>query len=521
MKPILRRAFKIPVSFVAGVNKFYSYDSVLSENITLIIECIKYFYTKVYFIKTIPKWMIGRIKAIRLPAIDNVARRKFEHIFKVRLNPLLDISVSDVYKQTDATIESMVYTPFNSNVDYELLLAVCVKAANQLNIIAGTIIAPEFVSQRLPNDTSSCYPKFSKKGDPLVIEACSLELSNILSMGRPFDVMDRLFCLPTVTFHRFVTKFRSKNSITKELRTKIRTVFGVPCLISYLETSLLQNTIDNLNRKFLVTKVNRLQLSRKLEEFAKLANVRQKLIFSTDIAMMDSSISPIFLIILFAFFMINSKYKAQLCALCLYHLFSPIVRFNGDITCTVGGNLSGTKITTLINTFTLLVTFQYWSILVNDRYLSEGEILICGDDCIMMVDKGFSQEKLSYVLSWFNLKLKPEATFLSSPNHTFEFLGFNWVNFQPDNPISWVIRKVVYAERGSLDDEVLSLARLCSIAFQTKTGYKFCVKHIAEFTPTKFVNDVVNRKDIHSTLLNGDNVSIPISKLFDLGWRLF
>jgi hypothetical protein len=138
-----------------------------------------------------------------------------------------------------------------------------------------------------------------------------------------------------------------------------------------------------------------------------------------------------------------------------------------------------------------------------------------------MVDDTFDLETLSNVISWFNLKLKPEATFLSSPNHTFEFLGFNWVNFQPDNPISWVIRKVVYAEKGSLDDEVLSLARLCSIAFQTKTGHKFCERHIAEFTPIKFVNDVENRLDIHSTLLNGDSVSIPISRLFDLGWRMF
>jgi hypothetical protein len=521
MKPILRGVFSIPVGFIAGVNNLYKRDSVLAENITFILKSVEYFYSCNFYVKNIPTWMIGRIKAIRLPSIDNSARRKLERIFSVRLSASLDISVDDVYKGTNNTIDSMRYVPFNRNISYELLLSVCVNVIRQLNISAGSVIPPEFVSERLPKDTSSCYPAFSKKGDPSVIASCSSELSDMMSKSNPFELIDSLFRLPTVTFHRFVTKFSSKNSVTKQLKTKIRTVFGVPCLISYLETSLLQSTIDNINSRFLITKVNRSALSSRLRQFGLRAYQSKKLIFATDIAMMDSSISPIFLIILFSSFMVNSKYKAQLCALCIYHLFSPIIRFNGDVTCTVGGNLSGTKITTLINTFTLLATFQYWSVLTNGRYLDEGEILICGDDCIMMVDKNFDLETLSIVLSWFNLKLKQEATSLSSPDQPFEFLGFTWVNFEPDNPIAWLIRKVVYAEKGSLDDEVLSLARLCSIAFQTKTGYKFMVKHIAEFTPVKFIYDVENRRDINAHLLNGDKVCIPISRLFDLGWRMF
>jgi len=90
-----------------------------------------------------------------------------------------------------------------TNLNLDILLKAAVKSAIELKILDPTVkfksLTPENAVDFLPKTTSSCYPLYGKKNDPIVIE----ETLRCVKDYFDFPTTDKLFSYVVTIYHRF------------------------------------------------------------------------------------------------------------------------------------------------------------------------------------------------------------------------------------------------------------------------------------------------------------------------------
>lgn len=384
---------------------------------------------------------------------------------------------------------------------------------------------------RLPKNTSSCFPNYIKKGN----------LKNIkytISMMKIFDSHLRidkkllfLQSFPCTVFNRFTPKLKKKSANLNKfnLSYKIRQIFGVSHFIVGLEVKYLTYFMDNFKRNMdgLTTiGKTRVEVSKLVSNLRSNGVKMNKLVMCGDISGCDKSIPSHFYRLIFGIFTEiapNEYIKNALISLGSYMCYTPILRRN-EVKYSNGSTLSGSLITSIFTTFVIYFVLTYVFLVLYKRFPSYGDILVQGDDFIMLMDEG-DERLIKEIFMFFNLRIKVSKGLIVKPTEGIEFLGFIWdVNNEPNQSNEWIYSRIVYPEKSveiSGPDRII--CRYLSLLFQL-SRYLDLFKKFVEYDDFLRRSLQISSNPKFYILDNTGNIStmmFPIVKLLHLGWKMF
>nr|QOW97237.1 RNA-dependent RNA polymerase [Partiti-like alassinovirus] len=437
-------------------------------------------------------WLKTRLLSIRLPAVEHSMLAGVENMFGylrgrlpwklwVTHQDILDADVANVNAHCDNKNAKIEWHNLNS------LHFFCAVGATILGFRLDGIsqhyrmLRPWEALDNLPHDTSSGYPLFKRKDSPEAVSDAIGWIKSFEEMRSFSSKFSSLIMNPVVIFHRFTTKIRDlRGSANIRPDIKIRQVFGVSFRVMLLETMLFQKVIDFVSSegKFHSIGKTRPEISAQVSLIRRNAFIGHRAVFCGDISGMDKNL-PLFLVVCFfasllAVVPFSGFAVVSVAAVAVYHCLTPILTFSG-LYVTNGGNVTGSKLTSLLNTFCLSVVVNYFFFKVWGRSVREGEFFVQGDDFVVVLPRGFVYH-LARVFGYFNLSinLRKSKYVTEIGGDLIDYLGFGWhPNGYTDNADKWWIAKVIYPER-YVDDASgffgRSFIRFCSIIFQLKRG---------------------------------------------------
>jgi len=290
-------------------------------------------------------------------------------------------------------------------------------------------------------------------------------------------MISMIMAQPIVVFHRFTSKLRDVAGKDGKLNlvTKIRQVFGVPFQVMTLETMYFQRVLDCVqdNTTWLAVGMTRPQVSARVQEIRRNATRTKRIVLCGDISSIDQNIPSLVILAFYSVILMMFPFPGitpvVVASICLYHVLSPILTRFG-LYFTNGGNVTGSKMTLLLNSFAITLAICYTYLLAYGRFPQKDEYCGLGDDFVVVLDECFLAT-LHNVFHWFHLKLNAiKSRVVRNPRDYVDFLGFAWdVTGKPDAPDLWWIARVCYPERYVVDLHGFfgrSFIRFCSVVFQ-------------------------------------------------------
>lgn len=380
----------------------------------------------------------------------------------------------------------------------------------------------------LPKNTSSGFPDFIKKGSDRSIENTYARYSELLRLGDSHQMFDYLIKFPTVIFHRFTPKYKFNKSKYIDPKWKIRQIFGVPQFIVCAEVIVFYDFINRFKRNlydFHTIGLTKKQVSERVKKVRDKAKLEGKFILCGDISGCDKSVSKDHQLIFFNF---ASKYISKenfeiFKALAKYSIFTPILTRDG-VKYTKGSTLTGSWITTSFTTFTIMIPLLYAFVRINNRFPKPGEMLVQGDDFIILLDEQCHDKFYKKCMLEFNLRLRLDKSRVVKPFDDIEFLGYFWNYYnEPDQTNDWIVARILFPEKfvrftGPLRiiykylSVMINIKRF-RILFNRFLNYDIELLNLYRFNtdPTFKLVDAQG---------NITNVKIPLSMYLKLGWRL-
>lgn len=491
------------------------------------------FLTIGHFTISLSNSLRTRLRSISLPQVEYDILKKVERTYpelRGQLPRNIYVKYSDVL-ESDYTSAKHFCSLDQSKISCDIptylrAIRLCFKqlgfhTAQQV----GTVSVEQAVN-KIPSDSSSCYPLFRKKGTE---EAREQALSFIHRFYKLKDLTSKLklmYQYPCIVYHRFSNKlFNTGRSIG--LRTKIRQFFGLPFCLVLLEGIYFDKFLEVVFSapNYTCAGLTRPKVLRKVEEMRKACRSSERILCG-DIDGMDVSIRMIHIIVFFSVAMYFSRWESSFRTvfktLCFYHCFTPFLNSDLKLFISSGGNKSGSKITGLLNTYVLLTIFNYSQLI---RGKSEDEIKIdaTGDDFIAIIDEG-SEGQLKQIFGEFGLRLNKLKTKIVSANEGIEYMGFTWDEEGPSAKDFWWLSRIIYPESFVPEEGVGRLVlRICSIIFQIKEGKSIFYKLMPLFPDfwREFLlgyDPIIYYLDKHRRRRWG---RLPLSLLLARGWRCY
>jgi hypothetical protein len=186
--------------------------------------------------------------------------------------------------------------------------------------------------------------------------------------------------------------------------------------------------------------------------------------------------------------------------------------------------VSGSWITSNFTTFNVLVAIMYSYKMVYNKHLDLRDLLIQGDDFVLLIDKEEDKHKLKTHFKEFNLRLKLSVKDISKFNEDIEFLGYIWNEYnEPYQTDLWIFVRSVYPERfSSIVGPMRVISRILSIIINVK-DFRYLFRKLEQLDPK--LREILIRGDEPRFVFyddRGNNLigKIPIYKFLRYGWRL-
>jgi hypothetical protein len=437
-------------------------------------------------------WLKTRLMSVRLPAMEHSMKEAIEHSFpkfRGRIPEKLRISHSDVMREDLDTIGRHCAEK-NREIEWSFL-----KVGVFMKAIDSTAVALGFENLKLhwrklsftqsleciPTDTSSGYPHFKPKGNIDMISDVEQFFNYFKGLTHERSMIRALLSNPVVVFHRFTTKLKNIPNM-KEWRPaiKIRQVFGVSFRNLLIETSMMQRVLEVVQRYGSQNSIGRTrpEVSRQVQNMRRKASLDHRVIFCGDISGIDKNLTSFLVMSFFSVLLCSlplTGYLYQVMgAIAVSHVTTPIITGFG-MYITNGGNVSGSKITQIMNTFCVTLVCHYFYLFRYGRAPGEHELYVQGDDFIIIIE-GEDVNLFIRVCHAFVLNVSTEKSKVVT--HLYrdyvQYLGFSWDDRGlPDNQDSWWVGRTVFPERYVDDYHGFfgrTFIRFCSVIFQLKRG---------------------------------------------------
>jgi hypothetical protein len=491
-----------------------------------------------YYFGAIPMWLFNRNKTYSIPQKEiSIIRHLSETNRAIRRLGLENVDIvtnEDVWKKDAEQIKEYerFKMPAFNQINLDKLQTVSDKLYSHFGDIGRTLTFDEAL-ETVQTDKSSCYPEFGRKGDLNIIERARQEVEQIFSVAQNESVISVykiLVKLYTCVFHRFQTKLKqnARGKVFKD--TKIRQVFGSPYVITLLESMLFEKAIKSVMRhKYFSYNVTRPDVSRQIASIRAAASIRGKVIYCGDITSIDSHHSVFSIIYLF-------NMLSQLCnwntaelrivkALLMYHVVTPITWNKRRLSFALGGNKSGSKFTSILNSVIVCLIIAYHNYVFHGEIPEENELFVLGDDFIYACSSE-DKAKLVQTFKYFGFTLNETKTEVVDALSDILYLGFYWnIRNEPSNPDLWWIAKVCFPERFvKTSGWGRILSRICSIVFQLHNGFDI-FKEILVGKLRRYVSHLGHPDNIKIQYYDASGFeqydTLPLSVLLTEGWRAF
>jgi len=408
---------------------------------------------KFYFDFSKNKRVYNSVNNFSTPSFESGAIKTLENIFpQIKYKKFVVGSLKPhVVKDKDRT-ELNVYarrktTKISNKQDF----------SEVINYISSILVNAEVsrkdldvVLSEIPKNTSSGFPEFCRKGSSKAVELCKNRVSKVLKSDSFIDAFKYMFKFPVTIFHRFTPKMKLINNEYSP-NWKIRQIHGTPFFIVALEKLIFENFVETLKLSFpfYTVGLTKLQISDKISDLRDKARLSNKVIFCGDISGCDKSISFDHSQLYFSYAkdFICDDYINAFKALVCYHLRTPML-YSGGILVSHGSTITGSWLTSSFTTFCVTVSLFYSYFRIYRRMPKLDELLVQGDDFVILLDKKEDSILFKENMLEFNLRVRLDKSRISKYYEEIEFLGYIWdFSNEPDQTDDWIISRIVYPEK--------------------------------------------------------------------------
>lgn len=478
-------------------------------------------------------WQLGRLKWYNKPSMEEGAREVVENVFpkfKGKISSKIDINYGLIQGKDKLTLDVFQREKPSTFLDNENFDKSVHFMRSKINPRYKFWFNTNWMESYnvLPNDTSSCYPNYRPKGCDREKEFVGKQITTFFKIDNIEKMFSYLSGFPATIFHRFTPKLKEHKSIYK-VEYKIRQIFGITSFICCLEVILFGPFVEAFKaglREFHTIGLTRFQVSSRVANLRRKARNSNGKVICGDISGCDMSIPP-YLHMLFVSHILekvnNPKLIKSIIALGKYLTYTPIFNSDGQIVRSCGSNKSGSWTTTVLNTYCVMLALTDAFITIVGRPPVDGEILVQGDDFIMVLPKESDKITVKRILLTYNLRIKPLTSDIVKPHEDIEFLGFYWDNSNsPWAKEEWIVARILFPERRiEQDGPDRIISRYLSLIFLLRNStYLFkrfldADKHLMirfRFDDFKFKIVTLDGKSVYN--------NIPVRTFLQEGWKL-
>lgn len=465
---------------------------------------------------SVPSFESGALKIL-----EKVFPSEMEHDFlqgTLRPKDILDSDVKEV--------EVYARDKKVGNLDLDLINYIYSYIFNR-TINLDLHISLQTVIDTLPKNTSSGFPEYKKKKDNLVVKNCLERVEEIRKFKVWHKCYDYMRKFPTTIFHRFTPKMELVNNVY-DPKFKIRQIHGCPFFVVALEKLMYYNFVESFKQSFAkiyTVGYKKIDISKKLMSMRQYARINNKMIMCGDINGCDKSISKMHSSL---YFQLASNFilkefselnKAMMC----YHIRTPMLYKKGLIYSN-GSTITGSWLTSSFTTINVLVSLYYSFYKIYGRLPNDNEIAIQGDDFLILIDKESDKHLIKKYMLEHNLRIRLDKSRVVGWFREIEFLGYLWnEQCSPDQTNIWIISHILYPEKYiKFEGPERIIYRILSIIINLKR-YRM-IFHSLTIHDRKLKELLRKRSEYKFKLISPSNeilnVVIPITKFYNIGWRM-
>lgn len=479
------------------------------------------------------------VKAVRIPRSEPFLIKIFSKYLRVKLPESSPLKAEDVKVSDDACFARYCsdkrFKIRNYNAFYRALDKTLVDSGFMQNT-RFKMWSIEEVFEKLPSNTSSCYPLMVKKKELKArLQVRDFLFGCLRASEDTGTLMRNVFKHLTVVFHR-TSVVISQIKPRLQWEPKVRQVFGVPFALNALECMLFGPFYESIleHRGSFAIGSTRPQISGIIRN---LVASGKRYVICGDFSKFDSTIPPEMVMLFFSSVIQCSRLPGGLktlgSVLAAYLTFTPFIGYDCKVRTMVGGNASGMYSTTILNSFIVLLCLQYAHIDYFGYPADEKLVSTLGDDFVIATDElGFYEHVVS-VMDELGIKINSSKTHVADISQDsfvqdkISYLGFNWnLRGIPDQTIEWVVSHVCYPERNveGIEGADRVIFRLCSVIFQMSSGPRlFDVVSVYDKKLQEKLRNSGGSYQIRVIKDDGSvsDISIPIARLYMENWKLF
>lgn len=471
------------------------------------------------------------IRRYTLPGVEKGFKSIVSKVFRVKFTTNTDLTSKSV-RESDESELAIFTRPKHVNfkkLDDRVLYQSVAWVLDTLNVQTSDYyeLTDQQVLDILPNDSSSSFPVYKTKGKK---ESRKQLREDLISFWRTDWNKKLLFIrrYPAVIYHRFVPKMKSIDD--KVVKYKIRQVWGIPFLVIFLECKYFNWFKVLFTERFspyFTSGLRKEEVSEKIKSVRKRALMEGKLILCGDVSSFDKSIAPSFYSLFESVLskIDNSIFKSILPILLNYFTYTPFIGVKGKVEYTIGGAASGNYLTTIFNTFVMFVVVAYNFISVNGKLPEPGDILVQGDDFIMLIPNEECFGKIKNNFKKFNFRLKLYDGAIVKRDEPIEFLGFFWDKYgEPDQTDLWLISRIMFPENYvEMAGPERVISRYLSLIFQLKR-FKDLFKMF--YDNDRYLRRIIHSRDVFNLRVIDASGRLtlnvlPLNLFLTKGWRAF
>lgn len=339
-----------------------------------------------------------------------------------------EVTQSDLEQISDYQIKNFKF----DNLNKDLLLKSAYLASVDLFIINPRNQRYGFTpfsqsAESYPNDSSSGYPVFRKKGTEVArkdaISWCNSFISN--------PSLTEILSQPTAVFHRFQYKF---NLSLSKLEKKVRQVWGVSFRVSTLEGYFFRDMVNSTSRfcQYLsVPPATWGNTMKKNSDMLPHFRSYKKNIISVDVSKFDANVPSYMWPLFYAtarqcLSFESDEQKLAFKHLMAFHCYTPFCFQDTKIRYQYKGVPSGSLITSLFDTFVTRTIVNYACLEYTNGKYSAGQTSTCLGDDNLIVELHVSFKHLVSVYKRFGMKVNEKKSGVYKYYQRIEFLGYIW-----------------------------------------------------------------------------------------------
>nr|QIC52831.1 MAG: RNA-dependent RNA polymerase [Apple partiti-like virus 1] len=172
---------------------------------------------------------------------------------------------------------------------------------------------------------------------------------------------------------------------------------------------------------------------------------------------------------------------------------SRIVMPDGYIYQVHQGIPSGATFTSLVGSLINLLVSNYSWFRLTGRTLSNEQLLVMGDDSLIMSDQCLELDDIALMAAELNFTVNPDKSGVrdnrvkADPSTSPYFVGHHWHKGRPNRPKQEVKKHIWFTERHHAPDKAWSLVRLGGFALSSKQGYEVLLELMGQRYQTRDV----------------------------------